>query len=113
MHSSVMTNKQSKTHSRLPEKVYATLKDDIFNFHLLPGDRLTETEVADTMKVSRTPVRQALHRLEQEGYLRLAFRSGWNVLPFDFNRFEQLYDLRVILELAAVQQICRAETLLD
>lgn len=42
-----------------------------------------------------------------------AFRNGWNVLPFDFDRFEQLYDLRIILELAAVQQICEAESAAD
>ncbi|MDP1610132.1 MAG: GntR family transcriptional regulator [Sulfuritalea sp.] len=102
-----------KAHTRLSETVYERLKQDIFEFRLLPGDRLTETELADTLKVSRTPVRQALHRLEQEGYLKLAFRNGWNVLPFDFDRFEQLYDLRIIIELAAIQQICDAETAAD
>lgn len=104
---------EAKSHTRLSETVYARLKQDIFDFRLLPGDRLIETELAETLKVSRTPVRQALHRLEQEGYLKLAFRNGWNVLPFDFDRFEQIYDLRIILELAAVQQICEAETAAD
>ncbi len=103
----------TKTHTRLSATVYDRVKQDIFDFRILPGDRLTETELAATLKVSRTPVRQALHRLEQEGYLKLAFRNGWNVLPFDFDRFEQLYDLRIILELAAVQQICDAEVGVD
>lgn len=103
----------AKTHTRLSNTVYDRLKQDIFDFRILPGDRLTETELAETLSVSRTPVRQALHRLEQEGYLKLAFRNGWNVLPFDFDRFEQLYDLRIILELAAVQQICSAEAAID
>jgi DNA-binding GntR family transcriptional regulator len=103
----------SKTHTRLSDTVYSRVKQDIFDFRILPGDRLTETELAETLKVSRTPIRQALHRLEQEGYLKLAFRNGWNVLPFDFDRFEQLYDLRIILELAAVQQICTAEAATD
>jgi DNA-binding GntR family transcriptional regulator len=103
----------AKDHTRLSETVYERLKQDIFDFRLLPGDRLTETELADTLKVSRTPVRQALHRLEQEGYLKLAFRNGWNVLPFDFDRFEQLYDFRIIIELAAIQQICDAEAAAD
>ncbi len=102
-----------KSRARLSEMVYDRLKQDIFEFHMLPGDRLTETELAETLGVSRTPVRQALHRLEQEGYLRLAFRNGWNVQPFEFKRFEQLYDLRIILELAAVQQICDAEATAD
>lgn len=98
-----------KSHARLSESVYDRLKSDIFDFRLRPGDRLTETELAESLQVSRTPVRQALHRLEQEGYLQLAFRNGWNVRGFDFDRFEQLYDLRIILELAAVEQICKSE----
>jgi DNA-binding GntR family transcriptional regulator len=104
---------EPKAHTRLSETVYERVKQDIFDFRLLPGDRLTETELAETLMVSRTPVRQALHRLEQEGYLKLAFRNGWNVLPFDFDRFEQLYDLRIILELAAIQHICDAEAAAD
>ncbi|NDU92906.1 MAG: GntR family transcriptional regulator [Ferrovum sp.] len=39
-----------------------------------------------------SPVREALYRLQREGYLQVHFRSGWRVLPFDFERFEQLYD---------------------
>ena len=104
---------QTKPHSRLPETVYEKIKQDIFDFRLLPGDRMTETELAQSLGISRTPVRQALHRLEQEGYLQLAFRNGWNVLPFDFDRFEQLYDLRIILELAAVRHLCSAEIAAD
>lgn len=97
-----------KFHARLSEAVYERVKTDIFDFRLRPGDRLTETELAASLQVSRTPVRQALHRLEQEGYVQVAFRNGWNVRSFDFDRFEQLYDLRVILELAAVEQICKS-----
>lgn len=104
-----MRETPEKSHARLSEAVYDKIKADIFDFRLRPGDRLTETELAETLLVSRTPVRQALHRLEQEGYLQLAFRNGWNVRPFDFDRFEQLYDLRIVLELAAVEQICKAE----
>jgi len=97
----------------LSDQVYARLKGDIFDFRLLPGDRFTEHETAQRLAVSRTPVREALYRLQREGYLQVHFRSGWRVLPFDFERFEQLYDLRVILELAAVQKICEAETAAD
>lgn len=94
---------------RLSETVYDRLKEDIFDFRVLPGDRLTENAVAERFGVSRTPVRQALTRLEQEGYLAVAFRNGWNVQPLDFDLFDQRYDLRVILETAAVQKLCEAE----
>lgn len=97
----------------LAGQVYQQVKDDIFNFVLLPGDRFTESEMAARCGVSRTPVRDALYRLEREGYLQVAFRSGWSVRPFDFNRFDQLYDLRIVLELAAVDRLCEAEAAAD
>lgn len=90
----------------LVEQIYAQLKDDIFEFRLIPGDRFSETEVAERMQVSRTPVRQALHRLEREGYLIVLFRSGWQVRAFDFTHFEELYDVRIVLELEAVRRLC-------
>ncbi|RYF41927.1 MAG: GntR family transcriptional regulator, partial [Comamonadaceae bacterium] len=61
---------------------------------------------SERLGVSRTPVRQALFRLQQEGYVEVLFRSGWRVLPFDFDIFEQLYDLRMVLETTAAQRIC-------
>ncbi|KMT52789.1 GntR family transcriptional regulator [Pseudomonas fildesensis] len=90
----------------LAEQIYAQLKADIFDFRLLPGDRFSEGEVAERMHASRTPVRQALYRLEREGYVEVYFRSGWQVRPFDFTYFEELYDVRIVLELAAVARLC-------
>ncbi|MDD1510020.1 GntR family transcriptional regulator [Pseudomonas sp. CNPSo 3701] len=94
----------------LAERIYGQLKDDIFEFRLLPGDRFSEGEVAERMAASRTPVRQALYRLEREGYLEVYFRSGWQVKPFDFAHFEELYDVRIVLEQAAVKRLCDRET---
>ena len=76
----------------------------------MPGDRFTESEVAERFGVSRTPVRDALYRLRREGYLDVAFRSGWSVRPFDFSRFDELYDLRILIECAAVERIFRSGT---
>jgi len=93
----------------LAERIYGQLKDDIFEFRLLPGDRFSEGEIAERVAASRTPVRQALYRLEREGYLEVYFRSGWQVKPFDFAHFEELYDVRIVLELAAVKRLCDRE----
>lgn len=92
--------------SNLSQRVYQQLKAELFDFALMPGDRFTESEVAARMNVSRTPVREALYRLERDGYLEVMFRSGWQVRPFDFRQFENLYDLRIILETAAVRKLC-------
>lgn len=88
------------------ESVYLQLKRDISEFRLVPGDRFTENELSARLGVSRTPVRQALFRLQQDGYVEVLFRSGWRVLPFDFDQFEELYDLRTVLETTAAQRIC-------
>jgi DNA-binding GntR family transcriptional regulator len=91
----------------LADGIYLQLKEDIFEFRLLPGDRFSEGEVAERMAVSRTPVRQALHRLQREGQVQVHFRSGWQVSPLDFEQFEDLYDLRILLELEAVARLCQ------
>jgi DNA-binding GntR family transcriptional regulator len=88
------------------DEVYEQLKRDVAEFNLVPGDRFTENEISERLGVSRTPVRQALFRLQQEGYVEVLFRSGWRVLPFDFDQFEQLYDLRMVLETTAAHRIC-------
>lgn len=93
----------------LAETVYQQLKEDIFDFRLLPGDRFTEGQLAERLSVSRTPVREALQRLEKEGYLEVHFRAGWSVRRLDFGQFDHLYDLRIILESAAVRQLCEQQ----
>ncbi|MGH8364208.1 MAG: GntR family transcriptional regulator, partial [Pseudomonas sp.] len=65
------TRKPGERPDSLAERVYQQLKDDIFGFRLLPGDRFSEGDVAERMQASRTPVRQALYRLEREGYLEV------------------------------------------
>mgnify|MGYP000290616268 FL=1 len=91
------------------DAVYAQLKRDIAEFRWLPGDRFTEMEVCERHQVSRTPVRQALFRLRQEGFVDVHFRSGWEVKPFDFDKFDHLYDLRILLETTAVQRLCQPQ----
>ena len=90
----------------LTERVYQNLKDEICGFRLLPGDRFSEGQLAERYDVSRTPIREALYQLKREGFVEVAFRSGWTVLPFDFARFDELYDLRIMLESAAVERLC-------
>lgn len=90
----------------LAEQVYAQLKAEMDDFQLVPGDRFSEAELGQRLGVSRTPVREALFRLRNEGYLEVELKSGWYVKPIDFGKLEQLYDLRVLLELASVQRLC-------
>jgi DNA-binding GntR family transcriptional regulator len=93
----------------LADQAYAQIKQLIFDFELMPGDRFSETELAERVQVSRTPLRQALQRLQREGFLQVFPKAGWQVAPLDFDQFDALYDLRVLLECHAAQQLCEAE----
>ena len=90
----------------LAEQVYATLKGEIHDFQLVAGDRFSEAELGNRLGVSRTPVREALFRLRNEGFLEVEAKLGWFVKPIDFGKLEQLYDLRVVLELASLLKLC-------
>lgn len=92
--------------SSIADRVYDALKDDIFEFRLLPGDKFSEGDIGDRLEASRTPVRQALFQLQREGYVDVFFRSGWQVKPLDFQKIAELYDLRITLEQAAVHKLC-------
>jgi DNA-binding GntR family transcriptional regulator len=89
----------------LADSVYEQLKTELFEFQLLPGDRFTEAEVAERTRASRTPVRQALYRLQREGFLDVNFRNGWEVRPLDFAQLDALYELRILLEQASVRRM--------
>ena len=94
-----------KRSAKLAAEVYGRIRADIYDFRLLPGDRFSETDVAERLQVSRTPVREALFRLQREGYVDVLYRSGWQVCPFDMQQFEQLYDVRIVLETAAIEKL--------
>lgn len=95
--------------SNLSRKVYQQIRADIFEFRLMPGARFSENEIAARARVSRTPVREALFRLEREGYLEVHAKSGWSVRVLDFDALDQLYDVRVILECEAVRKLCSGD----
>lgn len=92
--------------SSLAGSVYAEVRNDLYDFRLAPGQRFSENEIAVRLGVSRTPVREALYRLRNEGYIEVASKSGWTVRPFEFETFEHLYEVRALLELAAVKKLC-------
>jgi DNA-binding GntR family transcriptional regulator len=97
---------EAPARANLAEQVYAELKSQMHDFKLVPGDRFSEAELGARLGVSRTPVREALFRLRNEGLLDVESKSGWFVRPIDFNKLEQLYDLRVLLESASVARLC-------
>ncbi len=91
---------------KLADQVYDAIKAQIHDFALVAGDRFSEADLGQRLGMSRTPVREALFRLRNEGFLGVESKLGWYVLPIDFGRLEELYDLRVVLELASIARLC-------
>ena len=91
----------------LSNQVYEALKEKIFDFVWLPGAMLFENQLSEQFSVSRTPLRQALQRLEHEGLVLSLPKVGWQVAQIDFSLLDQLYDFRVLIESYAVEFLCR------
>ncbi|HEY5219801.1 MAG TPA: GntR family transcriptional regulator [Gemmatimonadaceae bacterium] len=88
-------------HGSRPEQVYTRLRDLIVQGQVAPGSRIVETEIAARLGVSRTPVREALQRLQQEGYVMGApgaQQSRLTVAPLTRDDVHELLDLVGSLE---------------
>lgn len=85
--------------------VYYSLRDMILDFTLYPGSRITETELADIFKVSRTPIRSALQRLEAEGYLTIRPKQGCFIRNVDIESLSEYYTVRIALEDLTLQLV--------
>ena len=88
--------------------VYRSLKELILSGRLRPGNRLVHQELGDRLAVSRTPVREALERLYQEGYAGRRPRRGYFVAEFDAGNIRDLYGTREALEIFAYDTTCAA-----
>lgn len=94
-------------HGSRSEHVYRRLRDAIQQGQFKAGDRLMEIEIADWLKVSRTPVRDALRRLEAEGMLQHAAHKGLVVARLDRQAVMELYVMRETLEGTAARLCAR------
>ncbi len=82
----------------LREVVCETLRDAIKNGILKPGERLMEIQVAEELGVSRTPVREAIRKLELEGYVIMMPRRGTYVANLSIRDVNEVFEIRTMLE---------------
>ena len=80
------------------EQAYSRLKDAILSLELRPGEPVVEKEWAERLGMSRTPVREALHRLEHEGLVTNDRRHGWLVYSLSLDDIRQIFDIKIVLE---------------
>jgi DNA-binding GntR family transcriptional regulator len=88
---------------KVTDWVYEELKSAIVDLRLAPGDPLREATLADQLGVSKTPIREALTRLEQEGLVETTSFKGAVVTGYSRQDLLEIYELRELLENAAAR----------
>jgi DNA-binding GntR family transcriptional regulator len=88
--------------SSVSDGVAAAIRSMILDGRLADGERINEVRLAAALGVSRTPLREALNRLAAEGALLNVTGQGHRVAPLSVAEFDQLYDIRPILDPAAL-----------
>lgn len=95
--------KDSRAIPTAVDHAYEMIWRQLIKRERMPGERLTDTELASQLGLSRTPVRQALHRLAQEELVRLDARRGFSVRVFTTQDVHEIYDVRGALEVLALR----------
>lgn len=90
----------------LQEQAYQAIRAAILSGELPPGQRLIETQLAQKLQVSRTPIREALRQLQNEDLAVLEAHNVLTVATFSARDARHLYDCRIVLEQLAVSEAC-------
>lgn len=87
----------------LQDEIVHALREAIVSGKLLPGQRLIETEMAETFSVSRAPLREALRQLSADGLVQIIPRKGTFVVELSDDDIREIYSLRLALESLATE----------
>ena len=82
----------------LGQHVFENLRQAILRGDIAPGQRLVESRIADALGISRTPVREAIHKLEREGAIGRLPRGGFSVMGLTREEIEETFGIRSLLE---------------
>jgi len=82
----------------LGQHIFSHLKEAILRGDISPGNRLVENRLAKVLGISRTPVREAFHKLEREGLIRLTPQGGYTVTGLTKEDIEDIFGIRSLLE---------------
>ena len=92
------------------EIAYEVLKHAIITGEIPAGERIVETEYADRLHISRTPLREALRKLERDGLVEYVQRRGVIVRAFTIADVEEIYTIRNALEMLTLPAIIQKAT---
>ena len=89
----------------LTDQLYVSLRNDILSWRLTPSDILVESKLAKQYNVSKTPVREALALLSQEGWVEVLPRVGYRVTPIRVSDVDELFEMRLMAEKEAIRLV--------
>ena len=95
------------------QQAYQYIKQQIFSVGFKPGEYITDSQIAGYLNISRTPVREAFHRLEKEGLLVYEARRGWKIYVLSLEDIQEIFDLKLVIEGMAARKaaVCQDEDL--
>jgi DNA-binding GntR family transcriptional regulator len=95
----------------LKDQVINAIRDAIIEGKFRPGEKIPELELADQLGVSRTPIREAIHILEQQGLVQIIPKSGTFVAEAEPDEVQDSLETRIVLEDLALQEAIARSTL--
>lgn len=100
----LMIAEQISEVKQLRDIIFEYIRKEILDGKIKPDDRLIERDIAAKLNVSRTPIREALRKLESEGFVEHVPRKGVVVRGFNSTEIEEIYDIRKELECLVVRK---------
>lgn len=91
----------------LSSVILSQLEELILSGTILPGERINESKLANSLGVSRAPIREACRQLERSGMVEVLANRGTFVKEIDIVEIEELYDIRATLDAMAVEKVCQ------
>jgi DNA-binding GntR family transcriptional regulator len=80
------------------QQAYDYVRGEIINLGFKPGEFITDAQITEKLKISRTPVREAFQRLEKEGLLVNEARKGWRVYMLDLEDIREIFEIKISIE---------------
>ena len=90
----------------ISDQIYGLLRQRILHGEVEPGERLMQNQVAEALRASRTPVREAFRRLEQDGLVERVPQGGVRVTRLDTETIQEVFGIRKVLEAYAIELAC-------
>jgi DNA-binding GntR family transcriptional regulator len=107
--SKIQTRERNRVIS-LKEIAYLRFRQALITLRYKPGEYLNTAQVMEDLELGRTPINQAIHRLEGEGLIQIIPRKGVMVSPLSIDDALRLIDVRLANELLCIQLVCKKIT---